>query len=146
MDFNVDEEKYLTPGIHEMTWKEFYDTFSFSERRKELLEGLEKIVVILQEIGDVRIYIDGSFVTSEKEPGDWDACYEFPLSLMDTLIHRLAKVYPLYNKKEQKRLYKGELYYAHSAIDMNRDISYLNFFQQIRNKPELRKGIVELID
>jgi len=141
MKFNGDG--VLDPGIYEMTWKEFYDSFSFSRRRKELLEGLEKVVAILRETGATHIYIDGSFVTDKVNPNDWDACYDCPLSQLDIL----AKMYPFGNKKEQKKEYKGELYFAgHSPFYPNRDVSYLSFFQQRKDNPSLNKGIVELID
>ena len=141
MEFNKDGT--LDPGIHKMTWEEFYAFFSFSERRIELLKGLEKVVAILREIGATHIYIDGSFVTNKLDPKDWDACYDCPLSQLD----KLARIYPFHSKEEQKRLYKGELYFAgHSPFFINRDVSYLDFFQKRKENPALKKGIVELID
>ena len=140
---NFNDDGILDSGIHKMTWKEFYDFFSFSEWRKELLEGLEKVVVILREIGVARIYIDGSFVTNEPEPNDWDACYDCSFSQMDIL----KDIYPFGDKKEQKKRYKGELYFAgHCPYFLNRDVSFLDFFQQRKDKPALKKGIVELIE
>jgi len=133
----------LNPGIHKMSWEKFYDYFSFSERRIELLKGLEKVVAILREIGATHIYIDGSFVTDKLDPKDWDACYDCPLSQID----KLADMYPFSDKKEQKKLYKGELYFAgHSPFFRNREVSYLDFFQKRKENPALKKGIVELID
>ena len=139
MNFNANG--YLDPGIHKMTWKEFYDFFSFSPRRKELLDGLERALNILREIKSIRIYIDGSFVTNKLEPGDWDACFECPIPHIEDLL----KKYPLFDRKEQKRLYKGELFYAFSQAD-EYGTKYLDFFQQLRESSVIKKGIVELIE
>jgi hypothetical protein len=123
----------LDLGIHEMTWEEFCDFFSFSPRRKNLLKGLEKVLVILREIEATHIYIDGSFVTSKLEPGDWDACFESSVAAANKLICK----YPFCDRNAQKELYKGELYYARSEADLFGH-TYLEFFQQT-------KGIVEII-
>ena len=47
MCFN--EYGYMPKGIHEMTWEEFYKQFSFSPRRKVLLEGLKQAIEVLKE-------------------------------------------------------------------------------------------------
>lgn len=39
----------LPHGIHDMAWEEFYDQFSFSPKRKFLLEGLERAIVALKQ-------------------------------------------------------------------------------------------------
>ena len=139
MEFN--KNGTLNPGIHKMTWKEFYDFFSFSERRKELLNGLEKVLVIFREIEIPHFYIDGSFVTDKLEPEDWDSCFDCSIPQMQDLL----KTYPLFDRKEQKKLYKGELFYALWEAD-EYGTKYLDFFQQIRGNSILKKGIVELID
>ncbi|MDR0864863.1 MAG: hypothetical protein LBO74_08025 [Candidatus Symbiothrix sp.] len=135
---NFNENGVLNPGIYEMTWKDFHTFFLFSPRRKELLEGLKKVIDILQDVGCTIIYIDGSFVTEKIEPGDWDACVECPPSKIQDLYNK----YPLFDKKEQKRLYKGELFDALSIADRNEN-NYISFFQQIRGK-NIKKGIIKI--
>ena len=136
MKFN--EEHVLPPGIHEMDWNGFYEFFSFSPRRKRLLEGLKKVVDILQETGCSTIYVDGSFVTQKLEPGDWDACFDCsPIVIRDIL-----KRYPLSNRAEQKRLYGGELFPASNEADEYGN-TFLEFFQQITNTVK-KKGIVKI--
>ena len=140
---NFNKNGILDPGIHKMTWKEFYKSFSFSEQRKKLLEGLEKVVVILREIGATHIYIDGSFVTGKLEPEDWDACFECPTPQISDLL----KKYPLYDRKEQKRLYKGELFLQHPTVKADEyGNCYLDFFQQKKENSAIKKGIIELIN
>ena len=134
MKFNKDF--VLPPGIHEMDWESFYDFFSFSPKRKRLLDGLKKVVDILQETGCSNIYIDGSFVTEKLEPGDWDACFDCP----SIIIKDILKRYPLLNRAEQKRLYGGELFPALAKADEYGN-TFLAFFQQITNTVK-KKGIV----
>ena len=136
MNFNNDG--ILDPGKHKMTWKEFYGFFSFSERRKELLEGLGKVVNILREIGVTRIYIDGSFVTNKLEPDDWDACFESSVPVSNNLK------YPFKNGKAQKKLYKGHVFDAQWEAD-EFGTKYLEYFQQMKENSAIKKGIVELI-
>jgi len=139
MKFN--DNGVLDPGIHKMTWKEFYDFFSFSKRRIELLEGLEKVVAILRKIKATHIYIDGSFVTNKPEPGDWDACFESSKSEANNLLCK----YPFTDREVQKELYKGELFHAKSIADEYGN-TYLDFFQKKKENSAIKKGIIELIN
>jgi len=138
MEFN--KNGTLDSGIHKMTWDDFFNSFSFSTRRTKLLEGLKQVVNILREIKDIRIYIDGSFVTNVLEPDDWDACFNCSIFQM----YNLLKKYPLYDREEQKKLYKGELFFAIDEAD-GFGHTFLEFFQQLRGNSAVKKGIVELI-
>ena len=142
MEFN--EYGILNPGIHKMTWEEFCDFFTspsiYSERRVELLKGLKQVVDILRKIENIRIYIDGSFVTNKLDPGDWDACFDCSISQ----IYNLLKKYPLFDRNEQKKLYKGELFFATDEAD-GFGHTFLEFFQRMRGNSAIKKGIVELI-
>ncbi|GHU66775.1 hypothetical protein FACS189413_00350 [Bacteroidia bacterium] len=48
----------------------------------------------------------------------------------------------MFDRKEQKRLYKGDLFDAFSIADRHEN-NYISFFQQIRGK-ENKKGIVKI--
>jgi len=138
---NFNNSGVLDQGIHKMTWREFYDSFSFSKRRKELLEGLEKVVAVLQKTEATHIYIDGSFVTNKLEPGDWDACFDYSEERIFELETKYG--YPLLNRRLQKSLYKGELFYAYWEADGYGN-KYLEFFQQLKHSTD-KKGIIEII-
>ena len=73
-DFDING--LLPVGIHWTTMDEIKDKLAFSQKREELIEGLEKALKSFKNAGCKTIYIDGSFVTSKYEPGDIDACYE----------------------------------------------------------------------
>jgi hypothetical protein len=135
----LNEDGLLDAGIHEMEWYAFYDFFSFSPKRKRLLEGLKKVIDILQATGCTAIYIDGSFVSAKLEPGDWDACFDCcPVKIPDLLIQ-----YPLFDRKKQKKLYGGELFSAFVAADEYGTI-YLDFFQQQKENSAKKKGIIKI--
>ena len=73
-EFNRDGR--LPPGIHWATWPEIQSRFGFSSRRQQLLGGLHLALAALNRAGCSRVYIDGSFVTVKREPGDYDACWD----------------------------------------------------------------------
>jgi hypothetical protein len=122
-----------------MIWDDFHAFFSFSPRRKKLLERLKTVIDILQNVGCSAIYIDGSFVTNKVEPNDWDACY------MCSLDNRkkLEQKFPLYNRKLQKLLYSGDLFYAYDFAD-EKDTAYLGYFQKIKGRNPKKKGIIKI--
>jgi len=134
----------LPHGIHNMTWEEFYDQFSFSPKRKILLEGLEKTIDVLRQCGCMVIYVDGSFVTNKLEPNDYDACWEGD---MEIVVSNLQVIEPVFldftnGRKNQKLKYKGEVFPAEIPAD-SIGTSYLDFFQQIRFSTD-KKGIVAI--
>ena len=73
-EFNRDGR--LPAGIHWPTWQEIQSRFGFSSRRQQLLGGLRLALAALNRAGCSRVYIDGSFVTVKREPGDYDACWD----------------------------------------------------------------------
>lgn len=136
MRFN--ENNVLDPGIHLMSWEVFFGEFSFSPKRKELLEGLKKVVDILTEAGCTDIYIDGSFAANVLEPNDWDACF-------DCAANKILEVFgviPLDNTRLQKEMYGGELYPASTEADPY-GTKFIDFFQQISGTP-YKKGIIRI--
>jgi len=73
-EFNRDGR--LPAGIHWATWQEIQSRFGFSSRRQQLLSGLHLALAGLNRAGCSRVYIDGSFVTVKREPGNYDACWD----------------------------------------------------------------------
>ena len=70
-----DSSGNLPPGIHSATWRQITAWLGFTPRRKKLLKGLREALVLLEAAGCRLVYLDGSFVTSKVEPGDFDACW-----------------------------------------------------------------------
>lgn len=142
MDFL--DNGYLTPGVHNMTWVDFYHQFSFSPKRKTLLEGLERAIDILKQCGCTVIYIDGSFVTCKLEPNDYDACWDGDMALVVLNMQDLEPVFLDFSneRKKQKVKYHGEIFPAGLHADSLGTL-YFDFFQQIRFSMD-KKGIVAI--
>ena len=98
----------LPEGIHEARMNEIRDTFAFNPRRSDLFNGLLRATQELRRAGCLRIYVDGSFVTSKPFPGDFDVCYE--LTGIDRAL--LNQVFFDFHDgcAAQKREYGGEFF------------------------------------
>ena len=69
----------LPPGEHGCEWPEFAARFEGTAdngRRRKLLWGLAQMLWLLAQAGCRVCYVDGSFVTRERWPRDFDLCYE----------------------------------------------------------------------
>ncbi len=111
-----------------------------SERRRLLLSGLRSALRALHGARCQRVYIDGSFVTAKREPGDYDACWDIEgidLESLDPVFLDFSNA-----RRAQKRKYFGEFFPAQMAEGATGKL-FLNFFQTDKEtrKP---KGIVGL--
>ena len=66
----------LPAGVHPADWQEFGQRFGQTPPRERLLEGLLLAMRLLVLAGCRAVYVDGSFVTTKPEPGDFDACWD----------------------------------------------------------------------
>jgi hypothetical protein len=71
-----EKEGYLPAGIHVAMLDEVEARFASTIWRKELFTHLLKLIKDLKTIGCPAIYLDGSFTTTERIPGDMDICWE----------------------------------------------------------------------
>lgn len=129
----------LPPGVYQASWAEVVGRFGFNARRQRLLSGLLRAIKALKLAGCRRMYLDGSFVTSKDNPGDFDACW-------DTLGVDASKLDPVLltfdnGRASQKAKYYGEMFPARWNADSSK--VYLEFFQQDSQTGE-SKGIIEL--
>lgn len=131
----------LPAGIHAATWKQIEARLSFGERRKRLLEGLRRALRLLKAAGCRWVYLDGSFVTSKAEPGDFDACW----SVQGVDIDNLDPVFLDFAnaRARQKQRFLGEFFPA-DLPEAASGRTFLDFFQIDKETGEA-KGIV-LID
>jgi hypothetical protein len=130
----------LPPGIHDATWEEIVDRFGFTARREELLTGLHEALLSLRDAGCRRAYLDGSFVTTKEEPGDFDACWEVAgvdAGRLDPVLLTFTDA-----RRAQKERFGGELFPAEAAAEPH-GTRFLEYFQRdkITGEP---KGIVAL--
>ncbi len=76
----------LPSGIHWSTLEEIKYKLCFSEKRIQLVVGLELAIKSLKSAGCETIYLDGSFSTSKENPGDIDVCWELGRVDLDFLL------------------------------------------------------------
>lgn len=136
-----DENGNLPPGVHWAEWEEFKERFSINYKRQRMVEGLELVMTQLQAAGCRVIYINGSFVTSESDPGDFDACYDNETVDTDYLRIHAPKLLNHYDRAAQKAKYRGEVFPSNQPVGNYGDNSF-DFFQSDRlgNK----KGIIAI--
>jgi hypothetical protein len=137
-DFNRDGT--LPAGIHWLGWEEVESRFGFSERRLQLLGGLKSALMALRRAGCRWVYIDGSFVTVKREPGDYDACWDIEgvdLESLDSVFLDFSNA-----RRVQKRKYLGEFFPAQMPEGASGRL-FLDFFQTDKETGR-RKGIVGL--
>jgi hypothetical protein len=136
-----DEFGLLPVGIHSCSWKEFKDRFGTNPHRLKLIEGLVKAGEILKQAGCVLIYVDGSFVTNKKFPGDYDACWDL-LGVNPTRLDRLMIQFDDLSRKLLKAKYLGDLFPAQIYEGISGK-QFVDFFQNDKDTGKL-KGIVAL--
>lgn len=71
-----DTDGNLPPGVHPAQWTEVQARFGSNSHRRRLLSGLAEALEQFRIAGCRRLYLDGSFVTAEPFPNDYDVCYE----------------------------------------------------------------------
>ncbi|MGE7609635.1 DUF6932 family protein [Peribacillus frigoritolerans] len=141
-DFVLDgSNAILPPGIHVTTWDEFKTRYGVNHKRKLQLNGLERAIEEFVKSGCTNIYVDGSFVTNKKNPGDFDALYELE-EVNDQIIDEVLLDASYAGREKQKKYYEGEFFPAYAKAHPNGTI-YLDYFQRNKkdNKP---KGIIRI--
>lgn len=131
----------LPPGIFVTDWNEFLDRYAHTEHRRWLIEGLRVALKDLAYAGCKNVFIDGSFITIKKEPGDYDLCW----SIDDVNPEKLNPVLLDFSPKGRAAMkvkYKGDLFPAEVPEGLTGK-TFLDFFQTDKEtgKP---KGIVVL--
>jgi hypothetical protein len=129
----------LPPGIHRATLDEVIAAFGWNPHRLRLLAGLVRAIAALSAAGCTVLWLDGSFVTTKDDPGDFDATWSLdgvdfaaldPV-ILDTDPPRLA----------QKLRFSGDL--LPNVVEGSSGMPFLDFFQEDKHTGEPR-GIVEI--
>jgi hypothetical protein len=105
-----------------------------------LLRGLHQALSSLKTAGCAVAYLDGSFVTSKPDPGDFDACWEevdVDPDLLDPVLLDFTNV-----RANQKAKFGGELFPASADAD-SAGTSFTDFFQ-IDKATGDQKGIIAI--
>ena len=135
-----DENGNLPPGVHWADWSDFKERFGTTYRRNVLILGLEAVMEQLKAAGCRTIYINGSFVTQEPKPNDFDACWDRDDVDIDYLRKNAPIVLKYYDSPAQKAKYGGEIYQSDQPVDDS--IISIELFQ--RDRDLNRKGIIAI--
>lgn len=94
----------------------------------------------LQAAGCRTIYINGSFVTNNPNPSDFDACWDREDVDIDFLRENAATLLKIYDRAAQKAKYRGEVFPSDQPVDDG--IMSIDFFQ--RDRKQNLKGIIAI--
>jgi hypothetical protein len=132
--------KVLPAGEHLATWIELKARFGTgSLKRKKLLSSILEVARMLRNAGCAALYIDGSFVSDKKIPGDWDGCFctgGLDWSRTDPLLRDV-----LANRAAIAAQYRADLFPA-DCLEASSGLTFLDFFQ--RDSKGRPKGIIVL--
>lgn len=136
-----DENGNLPPGVYFCEWEEFKERFGNSFKRERMINGLELAITQLKAAGCRIIYINGSFVTSEPSPNDFDACYDNDTVNIDYLRKNAPRLINSFDRQAQKSKYQGEFFRSDEPVG-DLGLNSFEFFQ--RDRMQNRKGIIAI--
>ena len=136
-----DENGNLPPGVHFCLWDEFIDRFGTNFSRQRMIDGLQLAMTQLKAAGCRTIYLNGSFVTSEPNPGDFDACYDNETVDIEYLRINAPRLLNHYDRAGQKAKYRGEIFPSAQPVG-NYGSNSFEFFQSDRSGNT--KGIIAI--
>lgn len=114
--------------------------FGQTPYRRSLLAGLRRGIDGLKAAGCRTLYLDGSFVTSEAQPGDFDACWDVTgvdPALLDPVFRDFSN-----RRAAQKARFHGEFFPAQLPEGISGK-TFLDFFQTDKDSGR-PKGIVAM--
>ncbi|MEL1241891.1 DUF6932 family protein [Flavobacterium flavipallidum] len=139
---NFQPNGILPSGIHWSTIEEVKEKLCFSERRIELIIGLENAIISLKRAGCETIYIDGSFSTSKQNPGDIDVCWETGGVDLDFLVVIEPVLWDFSSGRKSQKDKFGCEFFPCDFVAEPPDKTFIDFFQQDRDGNP--KGIIGL--
>lgn len=135
----------LPEGVHDCTLNEIRDRFGGFQRtdaRPRLFERLEKFIKESKASGMVTaIVVDGSFVTAKDAPSDIDLILvtvqrtKFPAVIRPMEYNALSK-------RHARRRFGFDILLAQEGE--TELIKHLEFYSKVRDRPDLRKGLLRL--
>ena len=137
-----DERGLLPLGLHEATISEIRAALGFTERRKGLMDGLERFVQVWSDSGLLEYsVIDGSFATAKPEPGDVDVLL---VPKAEALYSRPTDFSDLAMSHSRDRDFTKREFGCEAFITMGRDdlAEWLDFFGTDRRGRQ--RGLIRL--
>ncbi len=142
----LNQDGFLPEGIHEATLEELrerFGRFQRTDRRPALFTKLTTYVAEVRASGlAVAVIVDGSFVTAKDEPSDIDLILVLSPDHDDRADLRPFE-YNAVAKHVVRRRFRFDVVSAREGTDECEGA--LNFFQRIRGRSDLRKGVIKVI-
>jgi hypothetical protein len=135
---SFDENGNLPPGVHFCYWDEFKERFGYTAKRLRMIEGIEQVIIHLKIAGCRNFYVNGSFVTVEPKPKDFDCCWDRDDIDYEYLRENAPLILNYYDSAAQKSKYGGEIYPSDQSV--NESTVSIEFFQ--RDRKDNKKGII----
>lgn len=132
--------RVLPVGIHDSTLREVEYVYSTNATRTLLFEGLVKGAKALSSAGCKNLYLNGSYVSSKRHPGDYDACWDTDgvnFEVLDPVLWDLTS-----GTGTQKEIYLGE-FFPSTLVESESNLLFVDFFQSIADSKS-KKGIVRI--
>jgi len=142
----LDQNGLLPVGTHDCSFEELRERFAglqSTRRRRDLAEALRRYLEEVRATGlAVAVIVDGSFVTDKEDPGDVDLILVVRRGRDISAILRPFE-YNVVSKGRVRKRYEFDLLVA--GEDEDELLAYAEFFQKVRDHPELRKGLLRVI-
>ncbi len=128
----------LPIGIHDCNLSEIETRFVYNERRRAIWKNLLSYIAQVATILEVNVmYVDGSYVTDKKLPGDIDVVLEFTnvaalMSARDYAPH-------LFSHKNVKTTFNIDLF-TFEIMPAGRP-DFREFFQLLRPQEAIDRGV-----
>lgn len=143
---DLNEDGFLPEGIHETSLeevRELFGRFRTTDWRPALFAKLSEFMIAARSAGLVAyVIVNGSFVTAKDEPADIDLIL---VVRPDHDFHADLKPFE-YNVLSRRRVrgrFRFDILVAPEGSV--RYEQYVNFFQQVKERPGLRKGILKVL-
>ena len=143
---DLDHDGFLPEGVHEATMeqiKEQFGRFQRTDRRMALFRKLEELINSVWKTGLVSsVIVNGSFATGEDTPSDIDlvlvlnADHDFTADLQPFQYNVLSK-------RRVRKMYQFDVLLARDESQEYNE--YVAFFQQVKEQPGCRKGVLKVL-
>lgn len=142
----LNQDGFLPEGIHEASLEELrerFGRFQRTDRRPVLFAKLSTYMAEVRASGlVVAVIVDGSFVTAKDEPSDIDLVLVLRPDHDDRAELRPFE-YNAVVKHVVRRRFRFDVFSAREGTDEYE--KSLNFFQRVRDRSDLRKGVLKVI-
>jgi hypothetical protein len=142
----MEESGYLPEGVHEATLEEVrerFGRFQRTDRRPALFAKLSLFVAETRASGLVEaVIVDGSFVTAKDEPSDIDLILVLRPD-HDYDADPKPFEYNILSRRRVRRRFRFDVVSARQGSEeYERSV---NFFQGVKGRSGLRKGVVKVL-